>query len=1456
MRSFFALLLLCFLFYSGAAQVGNLDPAFGGTGLVQSSVNGTIYKSIVVQTDGKIIAGGAKELVRYNANGTLDASFGTGGKQTTGIYAIGAIALQNDGKIIVGTSRDFILMRYTTNGRLDSTFGTDGISSTDFDYDPYDFEAFDPFVTSIAVQPDGKIIAVGSADVFEVDPFGNSDPFLIGRSFALARYTADGILDRTFNGDGRYKATEAYGSFVYLNISSLVLQPDRKIVIAGSKDGDFYVSRFRTDGRPDSSFGTSGVQTTDFGAEDSAYAVALQTDGKIIAAGTSNNDFATARYLSNGSPDPAFDGDGRKITGLSSSSNDTIYAVTVQPDGKIVAAGNNGARFALVRYSATGALDAAFSGDGKQTNDVGTGIDNIYSIAISGNTLYVCGYTTFSQNGSLNTKGVVGAYALGTLPSTASAKATKVNIYGGSNPYVNSEWNNWNVSSSLNSGTLKFANAAASTVTAALNSSSGVIDNGSSYGGYMAPPSVLRYTSAGSATRTLTLSGLSTTKKYSLELYTSRAHADVNTRFTINSNAVAIQSSFNKTDKASFINLVPTASGQIVVSISSVNSSNYLNGFILTEQSGSCPGTETTPLYPLRGQLCSGTAITLTASGGTSYQWYRADGSPIAGQTGPTYPATEPGVYTVRAFNGGCASGLSEDAAIEGTLAYPGQPPAQIGNARSGFYCIPANIGINTVIGQQYTWLQNGKKARGPVDGSGSPISYGFSSAGAARIASSALKTAAGATTLAESQYTIPPTYYNVITTKPGCSDTVSSKIITVYHSMPVEGLIINSLGGTSVTFSWKPLIPDTVAVLTYHYEVYEDTPGSTHQEDFIEGESGLSASVGSLVPGRKYIIRITAFEQDSPDGCSTDPTTLQFTTPVLSVTTFLPTSGAVGVGVMIKGTDFNNVSAIRFNGVAATEIYAASSTLLYAKVPSGATTGPIQVETSNGVATSSSNFTVASISSKWVSKTGLTTARLQHGTIATGGKIYVFGGRNSASLLSSLEIYTPGTNTWSAGASMPVAIRGMASALGSDGNIYMFGGASSANTVSSAYKYTPSSNTWTTIAPAPEAVFEAAAATVGGKIYLFGGEPVSAKNTSTNATRIYDVATNTWSSGANMPVGVQQHSAITGADNKIYVIGGRAFSANEPLGLVQVYNPGTNTWSTGAPMLIPKVQFGAIKAGDGRIFVIGGKASEPNNTGPFFHTVEIYTPSTNSWASGQVLPKQFGQQTAAKLNDDLYAIGGSDGTYRNYNYQLVVTPAAPSSLAATASSSSQINLSWKDNSLNETGFTVERGTTSSGPFSTIATVGTNVKTYSNTGLTASTKYYYRVKATNAAGSSPYSAVASATTLGGTTSLVAGNGEIGSTEEKDLVSNNLSVHPNPAKGGTRIGFTVNKEQRLQLGIYDERGNLVTLLYNGVAEAGKAYQVYWNAGRTTPGMYFGRLLTVDGTLTEKIVLLPK
>jgi uncharacterized delta-60 repeat protein len=204
---------------------------------------------------------------------------------------------------------------------------------------------------SVAIQSDGKIVVAG----FERNGISNFD-------FALVRYNTDGSLDTNFDSDG--KVTTAIGSGTD-SAYSVAIQSDGKIVVAGYSDNgsndDFALVRYNTDGSLDTNFDSDGKVTTEVGSSDDyAESVAIQSDGKIVAAGYSsnggNNDFALVRYNTDGSLDTSFDSDGKVTTAIGSAS-DFARSVAIQSDGKIVVAGysDNGsnADFALVRYAGT-----------------------------------------------------------------------------------------------------------------------------------------------------------------------------------------------------------------------------------------------------------------------------------------------------------------------------------------------------------------------------------------------------------------------------------------------------------------------------------------------------------------------------------------------------------------------------------------------------------------------------------------------------------------------------------------------------------------------------------------------------------------------------------------------------------------------------------------------------------------------------------------------------------------------------------------------------------------------------------------------------------------------------------------------------------------------------------------------------------------------------------------------
>lgn len=239
--------------------------------------------------------------------GTLDGDFDADGKLIT---AIGtgddfcyAVAVQPDGKVLaVGYSMnandpDFAIIRYNIDGTLDNSFDADGIVTTDFG----DWDE----ATSVALQSDGKIVVAGYAF--------NGSTF----EFALARYNTNGSLDTTFATTGKMTTDVGFGDDFG---QAVAIQSDGKIVVSGGSDagsgsGDFAVVRYDATGITDGSFGSGGVVVTDFASGGATNnGMAIQTDGKIVLSGGLDNgsdiDFVTVRYNSDGSLDLTFSVDG------------------------------------------------------------------------------------------------------------------------------------------------------------------------------------------------------------------------------------------------------------------------------------------------------------------------------------------------------------------------------------------------------------------------------------------------------------------------------------------------------------------------------------------------------------------------------------------------------------------------------------------------------------------------------------------------------------------------------------------------------------------------------------------------------------------------------------------------------------------------------------------------------------------------------------------------------------------------------------------------------------------------------------------------------------------------------------------------------------------------------------------------------------------------------------------
>ena len=262
-------------------------------------------------------------------------------------------------------------------GDLDPSFGSGGKVVTDFG----GFAS----IHALAVQNDGKIIAAGGS----------------GNKFALARYNANGSLDSGF-GDNGTLTTDFFDGAGFEQANAMLLQPDGKIVAAGyaqsSRTGfDFVLARYNSDGTTDKSFGSLGRVTTDFlgfNSDEAAYALAIQSDGKIIAAGSTsspvfrlNQVFGLARYNQDGSLDLSFGNGGKVATSFfnNSSFNEVVRALVIQPDGKILAAGAAFEDFGLARFNSDGSLDTSFGNGGKVITDIslhGTSTDEVLAISL------------------------------------------------------------------------------------------------------------------------------------------------------------------------------------------------------------------------------------------------------------------------------------------------------------------------------------------------------------------------------------------------------------------------------------------------------------------------------------------------------------------------------------------------------------------------------------------------------------------------------------------------------------------------------------------------------------------------------------------------------------------------------------------------------------------------------------------------------------------------------------------------------------------------------------------------------------------------------------------------------------------------------------------------------------------------------------------------------------------
>jgi uncharacterized delta-60 repeat protein len=326
----------------------------------------------------------------HAAPGDLDTNFGLNGKITTHIGASFSdeipqnIALQPDGRILVAgyVNAGQGLLRFNSDGTLDSSFGVEGKVLLRIGYDS---------PAGLALQSDGKIIISGSSSV-------GAGPF----SFSAMRLDLNGNPDPAFGLDGRVLTSfSGAGDFA----SDMLVQPDDKIVVAGYSEAgasqnfnqSFALVRYNPNGTLDSSFGIGGKLTTDFGSGiDRCSTIAIQNDGKILAAGVADSSWALVRYDTNGVLDPTFHGDGRLVMPPTLAA--PPGAIAIQNDGKILLGGMVDIRFTIFRLNPDGSLDSTFGTGGKTSTKVGTGWNGCTSLALQANGKILAGGNAFDSS--------------------------------------------------------------------------------------------------------------------------------------------------------------------------------------------------------------------------------------------------------------------------------------------------------------------------------------------------------------------------------------------------------------------------------------------------------------------------------------------------------------------------------------------------------------------------------------------------------------------------------------------------------------------------------------------------------------------------------------------------------------------------------------------------------------------------------------------------------------------------------------------------------------------------------------------------------------------------------------------------------------------------------------------------------------------------------------------------
>jgi uncharacterized delta-60 repeat protein len=348
----------------GDPDPGNFTQRLGYTFMDIQPGDPDVADSITLQSDGKIIVAGISGISsprwvvgRYNADGTLDTTFGAGGKVllNVGASTVVSLVLQSDGKIVLAGPPNFTVARLLTNGQLDTAFGTSGMIT----YSPIVKRGGNDTTSSASSVVIQRVPAVTGEERIVV---GGS-----GQAFGLMRFLSNGAIDTSFGKSGRVLTTFYTDSRD--KASQLAIDSVNRIVAGGTVYSstcdagvEFGVARYTENGALDTTFSGDGkVSRNVYGGPSNAYGLALQSNGKILIFGSSRYpngedifDFTLIRYNTDGSADatfgPGFFGPGVVTTQFPGYTSNSIYSVAIQGDGNIVAGGGVRNQVGLARY--------------------------------------------------------------------------------------------------------------------------------------------------------------------------------------------------------------------------------------------------------------------------------------------------------------------------------------------------------------------------------------------------------------------------------------------------------------------------------------------------------------------------------------------------------------------------------------------------------------------------------------------------------------------------------------------------------------------------------------------------------------------------------------------------------------------------------------------------------------------------------------------------------------------------------------------------------------------------------------------------------------------------------------------------------------------------------------------------------------------------------------------------